>query len=115
MFKKASYALRGYKLYSRFWDWWQTVKKAWRERNNMPTVGEVKTAWQSKINWLAFGNILISLLDMIGKTLTAEDQAQIMSLFSGDMASNWFSIGVSVAIVVIRSYFTTKLTKGSVK
>lgn len=74
-----------------------------------------KSSWMSKINWIAFGNILVNVFDMLGKTLTAEDQAQIVSLFSGDMTTNWLSIGVSVLIIVVRSFFTTNLTKASVK
>lgn len=109
--KKAKFAIRAYRLYSAAWDWWQTVRKAWRERHTM----ETKTSWISKINWIAFGNILVNAFDMLGRVLTAEDQAQIISLFSGDMAANWASIFISVVIIIVRSYFTTKLTKGSVK
>ena len=76
---------------------------------------ETKTSWVSKINWLAFGNIMINLLDMLGKTLSAEDQTQILNLLSGDLAGNWVSIGISIVIIVVRSFYTTKLTKGSVK
>lgn len=76
---------------------------------------ETKTSWLSKINWFAFGNIVVNVFDMLGKKLSAEDQAQIVNLFSGDVMANWLSILVSVAIIIARSYFTTKLTKGSVK
>lgn len=76
---------------------------------------ETKTSWVSKINWLAFGNIMINLLDMLGKTLSTEDQTQILNLLSGDLAGNWVSIFISIVIIAVRSFYTTKLTKGSVK
>ena len=116
VFVKARMGLRIYKLWSRFHD----LITRWRQ--NVPTtdseslVIKVKSSWTSKVNWAAAGGIFISLLDLLVRAMSAEDQDTLMN--SIQTAASWedvVKVRMFVGIIVMRTFFTTSLTKASTK
>lgn len=70
-----------------------------------PTVvTEEKSAWLSKINWAAIISVGFTLLAAFGVNIPDELKIQIMAMVS--------AIG-GIATVVMRTWFTTKVTPSS--
>ena len=67
---------------------------------------ETKSAWVSKINATQAVAVLAMLLTMFGADLDTETQAEVVAfIMSGQAVATW----------VMRTWFTKKLTKASMK
>jgi hypothetical protein len=66
----------------------------------------VKSAWYSKINWLAFAGAAISLLGTNALGLDAATQVKVMSVVQ---------VVQSLGTIVLKTFFTPTVTPSSVK
>ena len=105
MFGKLSQMVRAYRL----WTAASHIVTNWRK--NVPTDAEttvaagVKSAWASKVNWNSIVMLLIGVASFFGYKISETDQATIMAAI--------MSVG-SVVTIILRTFFTKSLTKGSV-
>lgn len=68
-------------------------------------MNNVKSSWASKINWGSGITLLATVLTVFGIDLDADTQAAILALIAA---------GSAVYTWIMRTFFTTKLTKASV-
>lgn len=68
-------------------------------------VVDVKSAWHSKINWVAVPTAILSFLAAVGLAPTDQIREIIMAVGS---------IGTPLVIWVMRTWFTQSVTKASV-
>lgn len=104
MFKKICQMLKAYKL------WGQASKLITDWRKHVPTNDQetvavgVKSSWASKINWNSAVMLLIGVAGFFGYKISDTDQETIMAAI--------MAVG-SVVTIIIRTFFTTSLTKSS--
>lgn len=68
------------------------------------TVAPVKSAWLSKINWLAALMMVLNVGDIFNKPLPDDFKSAVMS---------FAQLGLPPLMIVVRTLFTKSLTKGS--
>jgi hypothetical protein len=102
MFKKIGQMLKAYKL------WGQASKLITEWRRNVQetetVAAGVKSSWASKVNWNSAITLLIAVAALFGYKISETDQATVMAAI--------MAVG-SVVTIIIRTFFTTSLTKSS--
>ena len=99
------------KLWQR-WGWYRklspaltAIENVWKAiRKEKWVMGDVKSSWASKINWVAVGGGITALVAAFGIEMSEELQKQILTAVP--------VVGGTI-IWIMRTWFTKKLTKGS--